>query len=262
MIIPYSQIAINGRVLDNTRMSCITSIEFRRVSDGSDSVVITLEDPSHIFIEDDIFVEDVPIHAVNGLKKGIARDKFDGYISVIDIDFPEDGVPVLTVVCMDEGHLMNKKKKSRTWDNCTRPDVIQKVVAEYGFSFYKDPNYQFETLEVITQSDQTDLDFVESLAQEEKDPFMAKLMDKTFYYVRRGFLGIPVMSLDYRNGDFNLLRYKPRITKETRKEEVVKQDVDTKTKKKLKAVANKETVPASQINAERGGGWKTYRQLK
>lgn len=220
-------ISINGKELSLNRYTCITNIEIEEICDGSDTCRIQLRDPDFAFIEDNIFVEEAKIKVtarVNDVKNG--NIEFSGYISAIDISFPEEGYPSMTLHCLDNSHIMNRKKKDRTWDNVSTADVVRKIAQEYGFKCKIQDGYNFETQDNIAQSDETDIAFLESLAKGENDIFMCKLVGDTIYYVKKGLLENPVSTLAYRLYPYSVISFSPQINKETRQEEVEKANID------------------------------------
>lgn len=223
----YWNVFINGKELDRTRMECIDNISISEQSDGSDTCTLTINDPNFLFIEDNIFVEEATVSVEMGWHGDTHRVNFDGYISAIDISFPDSGFPVLSIFCLDNSHVMNRKKKKRSWDNITSADVIQKIALEYGFKCVVESGYSFKTEETISQSDVTDIEFCESLADDERDPFMCKLIGDTLYYVKKGVLKDPSSTVYYRKFPYDVVSFSPKINKETIKEEVTSADINT-----------------------------------
>lgn len=239
-ISPYYSISVNGKGLDLRRMSCIESVEIDSPVDGSDTATIVINDPDFLYINDNIFVKDVPITIVSGIQESTKRETFTGFISAIDIDFPEVGTPSLTINCIDSSHVMNRKSKKRSWEKTTNAAVVQKIAAEYGFKCQVEPGYTFKVEDTITQSNQTDLDFLEGLAKKERDIFMCKLIEKTIVYKKMGLLSNSVATVHYREYPYNILSFSPRINKETRQEEIGKSNV-TSSKSVENGIANSST---------------------
>lgn len=239
----YWKVFINGKELDDSRRNCIESIDITEQCDGSDTCDIKVSDPNFIFIEDNIFVEEATVSVEMGWHGDTHRVNFTGYISAIDIDFPESGYPVLSIYCLDKSHVMNRKKKKRSWDNVTRPEVIQKIAQEYGFKCVIEQGYTFTREDTISQSDTTDIEFCENLAGEERLPFMCKLVGNTLYYVKKGMLKDPTSTLYYKRFPYDVVSFSPKINKETILEEVSSSNVDTSNKKVDSATANNDNTP-------------------
>lgn len=222
---------INGNKLGIEKKQCINSVEIKETVDGSDTCVIKIQDPEFLYIEDNIFIEDNKIKVQLGWVGVTYRVKFEGYISAIDIIFQESGCPILTVTCMDNTHLMNRKKKDNTFKDTTSAKVVQKIIKEYGYQCVIESGYSFEKQETITQSQQTDIDFITQLAGNEVYPFTARLVGNTFYYVKKGHLSEPKMELTYLTYPHEVISFSPKITKESAQVEVGSSVINSSNKK-------------------------------
>lgn len=234
----YWNVFINGKELSKSRKECIDSIDIIEQCDGSDTCTLVVNDPDFLFIEDNIFIEEATISVVLGWHGDTHRVTFTGYISAIDISFPDNGFPVLSIFCLDNSHLMNRKKKKRSWDDVTSADVIKKIAQEYGFKCVIESGYTFKKEDTISQSDNTDIEFCESLADDERVPFMCKLVGDTLYYVKKGVLKDPSSTVYYKKFPYDVVSFSPQINKETIKEEVTSADINTNNKSIDSATAN------------------------
>lgn len=233
----FWSVSINGKNLDQSRMECVDNIEINEQCDGSDTCTLVINDPDFYFIEDNIFIEEATILVTMGWHGDTHRVTFSGYISAIDISFPDSGFPVLSIFCLDGSHIMNRKKKKRSWDNVTRPQVVQKIAQEYGYKCVIQSGYTFKKEDTISQSNVTDIEFCENLAGEEREPFMCKLVGNTLYYVKKGLLQDPASTVYYKKFPYDVMSFSPQINKETRQEEVAKADIVAKDKSKDSANA-------------------------
>lgn len=235
LLMPYYRVYINGKELDDFRYSMIQSITYEDNATGSDLLTIDIQDPEFIFLDDNIFLEDVPIKFVGGFDNNY-RTMFEGYISVIDADFPETGSPSLTIHCMDNTHLMNRVKKKKTWNNVSRAKVAKEIFQSYGFSVEIDDNGTKQ--DSITQNNETDIAFLTKLAGEEVDPYLVYVEGKKGFYVKKEILEKQQATLDYRDGQMNVISFQPRINKETKQVEARHSDVNLLDNKVDKAQAN------------------------
>lgn len=234
----YWGVAINGVELDKPRREGIENIDIVEQCDGSNTCTLTVNDPDFFFIEDNIFIEEATISVVMGWHGDTHRVTFTGYISAIDISFPENGYPVLSIFCLDGSHIMNRKKKQRSWDNVTNADVVKKIAQEYGFKCVVESGYSFKKEDTISQSNSTDIEFCESLAGNERVPFMCKLIGNTLYYVKKGVLKDPSSTVYYKKFPFDVISFTPKINKETIQEETSSADINTNNKTVDSAKAN------------------------
>lgn len=221
---------ISGTKLGVNKKSYITSIEIKETVSGSDVATLQVLDPDFSYLQDCIFIEENTIKIEMGWSNTTHRETFEGYISAIDIDFGSDGIPSLTITCMDNTHTMNRVKKNDTFKNTTSANVVKKKCAEYGYNCVVESDYKFAVQETITQSDQTDIDFITKLADDEVYPFTARLVGNTFYYVKMGKLETPKMTLTYRKYPHSIISFSPKINKETKKDESSKSTVNTSNK--------------------------------
>ena len=235
LLMPYYQIYIGGQELDDFRYSMIDNVVFEDNASGSDLLTITITDPDFIFINDNIFVEEKKVKFIGGFQNN-HRVMFEGYISVIDIDFPEIGSPTLTINCMDNTHLMNRVKKKKTWNNTTRARVAREIFQEYGFKAVIEDSGT--VVDSINQSNETDINFLNKLADEEVEPFLVYVEGNTGYFVKKKILEKQQAILDYRDGQMNIISFSPTINKETKQVEVRSSDVNLKDKAVDKAQAN------------------------
>lgn len=226
----FFRLWVNSVEVTGYRKACIDSFDIDELCDGSDTLTIHIVDPNHEYIEDNIYVDEASVILEHGFNDDPEYDKFSGYISAIDIDFPEDGAPTLNITCLDSSHLLNRSKKERSWDNVTRADVVRKIASEYGLSSYIEPNYEFALIDTISQSNQTDIEFLESLANDEREPFLCKLIGTTLHYEKKGLLSTPVTTLGYRTAPFDVMSFSPQINKETRQENITSSDINTSDK--------------------------------
>lgn len=221
---------ISGTKLSLEKKQCITSISIKETVEGADSATIEIKDPEFKYIEDNIFYEDNKIKIQMGWDSTTYRVKFDGYISAIDIDFASDGIPNIIMTCMDKTHKMNRKKKDNTFKNTTSAAVVKKIVKSYGFKCVVDSSYKFEKQETITQSHQSDIEFITKLAGDEVHPFTARLVGNTFYYQKMGKLKTPKMTLTYKKYPHEIISFNPKINKESKQVEIKGSSINTRNK--------------------------------
>lgn len=251
---------INGFPLTKDRRQCITDISIKETVDGANTATIKISDPKFLFIEDNVFCKENKIKITLGWSGVSYRETFEGYISLIDIDFPNNGVPVLTIYCMDNTHLMNREKKSRTFSNMTHPQVVQQIVQEYGYVCVPepDPSYKFEPEETITQSNETDIAFIQKLAGSEVYPFSARLLGNLFFYVKKGHLApTPSLTLSYNRYPNEIISFSPKINQETIKQKVSTSKVDSEKQLTTGEITNANTTDSkvgSNTGNTGGGG--------
>lgn len=245
---------ISKKKLGMAKKQCINKIEIKETVEGADTATITLSDPEFLFIEDNIFLEENSIKIKLGWSGTSYRHVFKGFISAIDINFGSDGIPILTITCMDRTHKMNRKKKDVTYNNTTSAAVVKKILKSYGFLVSVDKDYPYEEQETITQSNQTDIEFVTKLASEEVYPHTARLVDNKFHYVKMGKLKKAKMTLTYKMYPHEIISFSPKINKETKKVEIKKASMDTSSKSVSSATGTTSSGSSSGGNSSSSGG--------
>ena len=221
---------ISDTKIEGDKKNCINSLDIKETVEGADTLTIKVSDPNFEFLNDNIFVKENTVKAQIGWSNTTYRVEFSGYISAVDVEFPSDGVPTLNITCMDNTHVMNRTKKDNTFSNTTSASVVKSIVESYGYKCVVESGYNFQKQETITQSKQTDIDFIQKLAKDEVYPFTARLVGDTFYYVKKGHLTTPKMELTYYKYPFDIISFSPKLNKESRKESINSAKVDTSTK--------------------------------
>jgi cell wall-associated NlpC family hydrolase len=203
--------------LKGKRKCSVESIEADDLLKGSDTCSVVINDPDYDFISDNIFVEQATITIkIIYTGESIVTKTFSGYISAIDVTFPEIGVPQITLTCMDHSQKMNLKTKNRTFKKKTRPQVVKKIAKSYGFATSIQKGYKFKKIGSIAQSDVTDIEFCENMADEESKMFYCKLKKNSkgkwcIYYRRLTMAKKPKSTLYYRSEPFDIINYSPQI---------------------------------------------------
>lgn len=228
---PFFKIYIDGKELDKERYQSIEDIEIYQTIDGSDTCSFSIVDKYSLFIEDDIFVEETSVLIKIGVHEYDISNNFHGYISAIDIDFPESGVVSLSVLCMDNSHKMNRQRKTRSWENIKSIGIADTIRKEYGFKILGRSNYSFKHYENKTQTDSTDLNFIESLIGEELVPCYTKMVDhETLAYETIDFVATPRYELVYKIDPYTIISFNPTINRETLQANATKREIDIKKK--------------------------------
>lgn len=193
----YAKVFVGGNEVDSYRARNITSIEISETISGSDLCTLKISDTDGSYIDDDIFVEDVPICVeLSDSATGVIH-AFNGYIAAIDVGF--DTMISMTITCMDNSYLLSRKKRSNTWDNVSSRSIVSSIVEGYGMTLEDSVFSSFNTQETLSQSDQTDLDFIESLLSNESVPCYFKVKDlNKVVYDSINFKSPAFISINYR----------------------------------------------------------------
>lgn len=213
------KIYIRGKLLDDTRMKNILDVTVQDNCTGSDLLQITMCDPDLKFIEDDIITEKsaIKFEATYTNSKGAKSSiKFNGYISIIDIDFTDDGVPTMCLSCMDKTYIMDTQKKKRTWEKIKRSEVAKKIFKEHGLKTVIHDTK--EKVDTITQSNETDIVFLNKLASEEDD-YLVYVEGDTGYFVKKPTKVSSQATLQYKEAPYDITSFSPRIVKKEKQDD-------------------------------------------
>ena len=235
----YYDLWVSGFHFEGYR-AFVETIVFKENSNGSDTLTVTMSDPTFFFSQyEKILIEEATIKFVGGFI-GMPKNTFRGYISVIDFSFPESGNPSMVLNCMDQTHAMNRKKKKRSWNNKKYSDVARAIFIEYGFS--ADITSSGKAQKTISQSNQTDIEFLISMTDKVMDfKCITGVRNGVGYFKKMPLMMTPKITVDYRTNEGKLLSFSPRLNKETKQEEVETSDVDLSTKTVKTSTANSST---------------------
>lgn len=213
-VMTYSyKIWVEGKELSSDRLEMITQIDYENNCSGSDLLSISLADSDLKFFADTVLVTGKTIkfqstQVMNGSTQTLT---FQGYISVIDIDYPNDGVPTMTVHCMDSTYKMDRTPKKRTWEKITASDVAAQIFKEYGLTPVVTDTKTKE--DNITQSNVTDIQFLTELASNQKSgEFICYVEDNKGYFVKKDRTAGTQGTVTYKGGNYDIYSFNPRIT--------------------------------------------------
>lgn len=213
----YWELYINGEIIGDTRRKCIKSIEVQSLIDGSDLLTLNINDPALVFMEDNIFIEDATVHLDLYFSGNPESESFDGFVIAFDGNFSEDGIPMMTLYCMDNTHIMNRKKVKKTWKGKTRLRVVSDIAKKYGYKLEYEKGYKFRSVKSIVQNNITDIEMIEKMAKDEPELFYAKVdtARKVVMFKKIKVASKPDATILYKEAPYDLMGFTPQITKET-----------------------------------------------
>lgn len=263
LITPYYRLWIGGNEIGLKRRRYITQISIDETDEGSDSATISISDPNMEYINDNIYVANRKVKIRIGFRGHSKTIKFNGYISNVDINFSEDNIPTLTLTCMDNTYRMNKKKVSKKFKKKTNAQIVKSICKKYGFKCVVQSDYKFKVNKEVSQSSQTDIEFIEQLAGSEIYPFTARLVGDTFYYVKQGKLSKDVKAeITYRGYPHDLISFNPQINTETRQESSGSTDTGKKKQSTSKGSSDKGNEKDNKSTTKKKSGGLKARQFR
>lgn len=244
---PYFRIYLGGQPLSDFEHSLVEEIVYEDTSTGSDLVSITIHDPDYVIIGDKRIVKSTACKVEGGWTNKY-KTWVDGYVSAVDVDFPEEGYPTITIHVMDKSYLMNKLERKKVYKNMSYCAIAGQIAKQYGLKLVADNNGKGgETHESVTQSYETDIQFLIGLAGEIGYLVFVKGSELHFRNKDNFFNSKPKVTLWYRRFPFDILSFRPRIVQADQLDELEETDIDDKDKKTTKAQTKKD-------NSSGGGG--------
>ncbi len=128
---------------------------------------------------------------------------FKGDIVSLDVDFGPGSIELL-VRGLDRSHVLQRSRRTRTFQNQTASDIVEKILREAGFDARTDSSG--DPYEFVQQDNETDWDFIWRLA--ERIGFEFVLEDGTAHF-RRQDADQPGVELEWPT---TLHSFSPRVT--------------------------------------------------
>lgn len=190
----------------------IASFTLDEAEGRPDHLTVQVPDPYKVFSH--AFQEGMEVQVDLGTTQDHAI-VFRGRIHQADADFPQDGVPTLTLHAHDRAMQMGLRPRNRVWRDVRLDQVVRTIAQSHGFAradVRVDGNPLFDG-NGIRQQDETDLAFLLRLAEnwacqmyvapEDGDVLrfisqrnvMSELQQVTLYY---GRCGVPDRLLDFQ----------------------------------------------------------------
>ena len=158
------------------------------------------------------------------------------------------GFTTLTVEAQALSSLMNRKARTRRWENVTRAAVAKKIAAEYGYSgSFADIEDTGEVFEVINQSAETDARLLKRLAAREEFEFFVDHTGLHFHERRLGAAPTHVLTWYADPGRGDVLSVNVESDLGRRAGKVAVKGRDPKSKTTIQATATSSTVKRSTL---------------
>jgi phage protein D len=235
--LPYFIIYLNGKNLTARMKQLIEEVVYEDTSTGSDLLTIVIRDPDFTLLSDPLIMKSTPVKFWGGFHNNY-REMFNGFISMVDADFPEDGIPSLTITCMDASHMMNKIERKKVYKNMRGDQIVSQIAKSYGLVPIVDKS-PGKVEESTTQSFETDIQFIQGLA--EQDDFLTWVTGNALFYMKREHFmkQAPFRTYWYKKPPYDLINFRPRIIQADQKDTMDSSDIDSETNKTAKTTAKK-----------------------
>jgi uncharacterized protein involved in type VI secretion and phage assembly len=228
----YYKIWIDNIALSPFEHSLVEEVVFEDTSTGSDMVSITVIDPDRTLIDNPKIMKSTPCRVDGGYITDY-RTWINGYISAVDVDFPEEGSPVMTIHIMDRSYIMNRVERKKVYKNMTYGAIAKKIATSYGLSYSGDTSGDGNKKhESVTQSYETDIQFLIGLASEIGYLVYVDSANNRLYFKDKSKFSDKNASntLWYKHHPFDIISFRPRVIQADQLDEVEQSDIDNKTK--------------------------------
>lgn len=229
-------LTINGTEASTDLMAVINRVEVDQNLHLPDMFRLHIHDPAFEWLDSPLFAvgNEVEIHAM--ALDGARAPLFTGEITVLEPDFPEDGVPTLEVRGYDRLHRLQRGTKTRTFVQQTDADIVQRIAGEYGMR--ADVQSTATVYEHVYQRNQTDFDFLLERAWLNGHVLRAEGNAIVFKPVRE--LERDKLPLEYGS---TLLEFRPRLVAAAQVDRVEVRGWDYQTKRVVSAQATPQRWP-------------------
>ncbi|MBP3961287.1 phage late control D family protein [Paenibacillus lignilyticus] len=155
---------------------------------------------------------------------------FYGIITSVDLEYPSDGNPTVSVSGMDISFLMMKGSHSNSWKEKKDSDVVKVIGAKYGAKLSVDTTTVMRP--IIEQIRMTDYQFLKQLAKSNDYDFF--VVGKTLYFRESKNSKTPVITLMYGK---NLRSYSTSVDITNQVSQVIVRGFDPKTSTAIEATS-------------------------
>ncbi len=165
----YFRVLITAQGVSYDLSRDLTSLTVEEDDRLADKLTVVVPDPFKVFsyaLQEGMDVE---------VDLGYADDHsviFRGLITQVDAEFPEDGVPQVTLQAFDNSIRMGLRRRNRPWTDIDLQGIVSQIATEYGFLIQDitlppggNPTY---TGNGIRQREETDLAFLHRLADAQR----------------------------------------------------------------------------------------------
>lgn len=161
---PLFEILLDGKEVSGDFYSFIEEVEFDSNVSGSDKATVTVNDPMLQFLEDRKFYKGRKITIYGGWENDLVK-WIDGYIAMVDVDFPDTGDPFMRLHCMDESFLLDRHQVFYSYPSMTFAQIAREIAERHGLTA-EGPSTDVQH-ENINQSGETDIDLLTRMAEDE-----------------------------------------------------------------------------------------------
>jgi phage protein D len=214
--VPDCDISLDGRPLPSILRSSLLAVRFDEALEGSSRIELQFADTTHSHLADYAGFEiDTPVELSLGYRPRALSRVFVGTVTGIEPNFPQGGMPTLTVSAQDASSRLQQGRKDRGFPHYLTDGAIAALVAaENGLlphgdlaaaaigglgAFAEQPRYQYK---------QSDYELLRGIAREYGFDIW---VDGPYLNIKYLLRGLPRPEIELRWGG-SLLDFSPRTT--------------------------------------------------
>jgi phage protein D len=210
---PVLMVTINGHRLSRDLTDRLITFTYEDHEKALDLLELTIGDPYLQFVDDPLLQEGHEIRVRFGYADQLSPTKV-GVITEIAYDFPESGVPTITIKAFDKGCKLAAEQVQRVWSQAggiRASDVATQIATEHGLTPVVTPS--IDRVPRLHQSKQSDAQFLRQLAKTARAAEGKGTTGYVFYvdgdelhFHPRGLEQPPVLALEYFSSRDGVLR--------------------------------------------------------
>lgn len=220
---PMFEIWLDEEELTDTHYRMVEEITYESTISGADTAKIRIKDPHMQLMNDPRLVRGKKLRLYGGWKYDLQL-WLQGYIGMVDIEYPNTGVPVITLHGMDESYLLDRFEVKRSYSNVTFEEVAGVIGDLYGLT--TEGEVTEKQHDNISQTNETDIKFLTRLAEEENLIVLVEKGTIKWFDKDRMQKQEPQDTFVWRKKDFSLENFRPRVVVADRKDAVQKEEVN------------------------------------
>lgn len=163
--VPDYKITVDGQEHDNTKLIISNFVIESSLDSIAEALTMEASD-AFDYDEDDFKMLDVfKIGKQIKVEIGYSSELtsvFEGYITSLECNFSSEDMPTMTIRGMSNSFLMMKGKHSSTWLKMKYSDIVSELASKYSMKAVTDATK--EVYEIVEQYEESDFDFIKSLA--------------------------------------------------------------------------------------------------
>lgn len=225
---PYFSITLGSRTLTPEETSLVTDVEIKDEAEEKDTATITVNDPYLRF--QGLAQKGMSVRIVAGFYRGEIKE-FIGDVSGLTPQFPETGLPMLSIECSSKAKKGHEGQTNKAWKKMKRSEIAKKIAGKHGWK--PDVDETTEVVEQESQAGESDVDFLKKLAKKENFSFRVK--GNTMYFKKSPAFDdlSSVTSFDYRTGNHLVKSFSPRYASDETGKDVSAATINNKSKETL-----------------------------